>query len=94
MFAMRPKEKSKLDEVINLMLLEYETFHSDSEEGAKVLDQIEILYKIKASMKPDRISMDTLAIVGGNILGILIIVGFERAHVVTSKAIGFILRPR
>jgi hypothetical protein len=30
----------------------------------------------------------------GNLTGILLILNYERAHVVTSKAIGFVLKPR
>jgi hypothetical protein len=32
--------------------------------------------------------------VGGNLLGILIIVGYEHTHVMVSKASGFIIRPK
>lgn len=41
-----------------------------------------------------RPSTDTMLIVGANILGILIIVGYERANVVTSKALGFLRQPK
>lgn len=42
--------------------------------------------------KPDRVKMDTWALVGANLVGILIMVNYERAHVLTSKALGFIGR--
>lgn len=41
-----------------------------------------------------RPSTDTMLIVGANLLGILIIVGYERANVVTSKALGFLRQPK
>ncbi len=41
-----------------------------------------------------RPSTDTMLIVGANILGILIIVGHERANVVTSKALSFLRQPK
>lgn len=44
-------------------------------------------------VKP-RIKPDTWLIVGGNILGILLILNHERLGVVSSKALGFVLRGR
>lgn len=37
-----------------------------------------------------RVSPDTLALVGANIIGIVMIIGHERANVIASKALGFI----
>lgn len=93
MFNLRPKEKSGLDEVIDEVLAEYRTMMADSEEAPKLLDQLEQLYKIRNQHK-DRVSKDTLAIVLGNLAGIAIIVGHERVHVITSKALSFILKSR
>lgn len=41
-----------------------------------------------------RISMETLAVIGGNIVGIALILGFERTGIITSKALGFVTRSR
>jgi hypothetical protein len=40
--------------------------------------------------KPKRVSPDTLAAVAGNLLGIIVIVGYENKHVITSKALSFL----
>jgi len=37
-----------------------------------------------------RVSMDTWAVVGANLAGIVFIIGYERASIITSKAIGFV----
>jgi len=50
--------------------------------------------KVKEFEKSRRVSPDTLAIVAANIVGILLIIGYERANVVTSKALGFILKSK
>jgi hypothetical protein len=52
------------------------------------------LYKLKEKNTPKRVSPDTMAIVVGNLVGIGMIIGYERAHVVTSKAIGFVLKSK
>ena len=41
-----------------------------------------------------RISPDTMAIIAGNLLGIVLILEHERAHVITTKALAFVLRGR
>jgi predicted RND superfamily exporter protein len=42
--------------------------------------------------QPWRVSPDTLAIVGANVLGIVMILGYERANVIASKALGLLTR--
>lgn len=84
--------KSKLDEVIDNVFSEMAGESSDSEEYAKMVDQLTKLYALRDTQNPKRISPDTLAIVLGNLLGIVIIVGHERAHVVTSRALSFIMK--
>ncbi len=41
-----------------------------------------------------KISPDTLLVVGGNLLGILLILNFEKMDIVMSKALGFVLKGR
>jgi hypothetical protein len=33
-----------------------------------------------------------MAIIAGNLLGIVLILGYEKANIVTSKAIGFVIK--
>lgn len=44
--------------------------------------------------KKPRLSPDTVALIAANLLGILLILGYEKADVITSKALGFIMRGR
>lgn len=66
----------------------------NSEEFPKLLSQLERLYKIKNGERQDPVSRDTMAIVAGNLLGILLIVAYEQKHVMTSKGFQHIIRPR
>jgi len=90
----RKAVKTKLDEAIDLVLSEMQTISSDSDEYAKMIVQLERLYKLKEIDSPKRVSPDTLAIVAGNLAGILLILNFERAGVVTSKALSFVMKLR
>jgi hypothetical protein len=87
-------EGSALDEAINELFLEMAALSGDSEEYAKMADQLSKLYSLKEMDSKKRVSPDTLAIVIGNLLGIVMIVGHERMNVVTSKALNFILKLR
>lgn len=57
-----------------------------SDEYDRHLANLQKLMSMKVADKPKRVSRDTMAIVLGNLAGILIIVAYENKHVITSKA--------
>lgn len=95
MLKFRKKDKpNPLDVKIEAVLAEMDMTEPGSEEYAKLLASVERLHKIKAEERKDRVSRDTLAIVAGNLLGIFLIVAYEKGHVLTSKAFNSVIRPR
>lgn len=58
------------------------------------LKDIEIEEKKKELSRRFKVTPDTLAIVAGNLIGIAVVVGYERAHVLTSKAFANVLKTR
>lgn len=50
--------------------------------------------KINETADRRRISNDTLAIIGANLAGIAIILGYERINIITSKAFGLVSKLR
>ena len=94
MFKKPKAEKTGLETTIDNLISEMAGHEGGSEEYTKMTDNLETLYKLKAEDKPDRVDLNTIAIVAGNLAGILIIVGFEKSHVMTSKALGNLLKPR
>jgi hypothetical protein len=90
MFKKAPNTDPDLNVPINNVLTQMANFSAEDEEYAKMVDQLSKLYKLKELDKPQRVSADTWALIGGNLLGIMLIVGHERAHVVTSKALTFV----
>jgi len=93
MFTKSPHQIG-LEKAINELLNDMTSFTSDSKEYTIMVDQLTKLYSLKVLDRPKRISPDTLAIVAGNLIGILVIVGHERANIVTSKALSFVLKLR
>lgn len=89
------EKPSILDEPIEKVLSEMNTYGPDSEEYPSLVANLERLVRLKAEEgSKSRVSPDTLAIVAGNLLGILIIVAYEQKHVIVSKGLGFILRAK
>lgn len=81
-----------LDEQITSVLNEMSTFGVDSEEYPTLLSHLERLYELKAKTRPEPVSRETMAVIVGNLTGILIIVAYEQHHVITSKAMNQIGR--
>lgn len=93
MFAKSPIE-NELDKAIISSLKELDNIESKSEEYGVVVDRITKLHKLKAEQAIKPPSMDTVLIVGANLLGILWVTRYERENVITSKALGFVMKPR
>ena len=92
MFGWR-KTDPELEEAIAAVYAEMKQWDPYSEEYQESLESLERLEKLKAGEGRRRISSDTLIQVGGNLLGILIIVAYERGHVMVSKAKDYVMRP-
>lgn len=88
MFIFEQPEDPGLQEAIDRILESMKDERPDSDEYAKMVRQLSELYSLK--QKPQRVSADTLVSVLANLFGIFVIVGHERAHVVTSKALNYI----
>jgi len=93
MFTKPKPEKTRLEQAID-NLLERLVENDDPEDTAKIVDQLSKLYKMKEFDTPRHVSPDTLLLVIGSLAGIVLIIGYERANVVTSKALAFVLKLR
>lgn len=83
-----------LEEVIDAVQARLLKLDPDTDEFAKTVDQLDKLHKIRSYKKDGRVSMDALVAVVGNLAGIVLILGYEHAHTVTSKALGFVLKTK
>jgi hypothetical protein len=93
MFSREEKKTDPLDQAIDDLLHQMSTYDGFTEEYVIMADQLTKLYAIKEKNK-DRVSLDTLVTVGGNLASILLIVNYEQANVLTSKALGLLLRTK
>ncbi len=87
-------EPTIYDDLIQKILSEMHEYGPDTSEYSALMRHLEDLTRIRAGNRSSRISPDTMAIVVGNLAGILIIVAYEQKHVMTSKAMGFIIKTK
>jgi hypothetical protein len=88
------KEKDEdLDHQIAAIYKEMDDLGADHEDYPKMLGLLERCMALKANKRRATVSRDTLANIAGNLLGILMIVAYERGHATTSKGFQFI-RPK
>ena len=96
MFKKKQTEKSALDKAIDEALRELIAAPSDSKHYKKIREQLTELYamrKIDADIKNATAWRPEFVVPAiASVAGILIIVGYERMNVVTSKALNFVMK--
>lgn len=85
---------SSLDGQINAVLSKMGEIGVDADEYPTMVGHLERLTAIKKNQKQDAVKADTLAIIAGNLLGILLIIAYEQKHVMTSKGFSQLIKPR
>lgn len=90
------EEHPALDAAIDAALLALQAHDPGSPEYAKITEQLERLYKLKVSApEPSKpLDVNVVLTVAGNLAGIGLILGYERAHIITTKALGFVLKSK
>ncbi len=88
------KKKSKLENAIDSILDDMSNFEANSDEYSDMATNLEKLLKAKSYEKQKGISPDTIALVAANLIGIVLILKHEKVDIITSKALGFVLRGR
>jgi len=94
MITKKTPDGPRLQTVIDALLTRMSEEDYDLEEYAKMLDQLTKLYKLKETESRERVSKDTLVLVTANLIGIVLILGYEKANVITTKALSFVTRLR
>lgn len=80
--------ETKIDEEIMRLLADLsQDVDKSSKEYASTVDQ---LVKLQTIRHTGGISKETWATIAANLTGIVVILGFERAGVITSKAFGLV----
>lgn len=87
------KANRMLEDAIEDALLQLKGLDSDSKEYTDRMEMVVKLYALKEKNTPKRVSPDTIALIVGSLIQILLILNYEHKDVLTSKAIGFVKKP-
>lgn len=89
----RGNKPTMLEMEIKKVYMELSEYAPGTEEYSEVLANLERLYKVSENQTKS-ISPDTIAMIAGNLLGLGLILGYEKTNIITSKALGFVLKGR
>lgn len=93
-FRKKETEPTPIDEQIAVVLQCMTEATPDSGEYQMLLRHLERLTELKTNNRRPPVSRDTMALIAGNLLGILVIVAYEQKHVMTSKGFSQIIKPK
>jgi hypothetical protein len=82
--------EKEIDGVIEIM----EQTNPGTEIYSIMADNLHRLYEAKGKEPKRGISPDTIVLVAGNVLVVVLILTYEQTHIITTKALSFILRGR
>lgn len=94
MLKLFKKNKSSLEIEIERVIKHLEQLNPNDATYMNAVERLEVLYKCLEKQNQGRVQAETVVKVVGSIAGILTIVGFEKSHILTSKALGFVFRGR
>lgn len=94
MFKKNTKDTKSIDLATEELIEKLRSLDPSTEQYSAAVKNLEVLEKAKSHKKDMSISPDVALTVGGNLVGILAVLNFERLGVVTSKAIGMVLKAK
>lgn len=81
--------ENEQDKLLNAMMEDGTTDERRQQLTSIYWDYEQMLTRHKITFSPD-----TVLVVGGNLLGILLILHFEKIGIISTKALGFVLKGR
>lgn len=88
------EKPSIFDPLIIHVIEQMHEYGPEEPEYSKMVEYLDRLTQMKAQQRRNRVSPDTIVLAAANILGILVIVAYEQKHVMTSKGLGFVMKPK
>lgn len=90
-FTEKQKSKKMFENEKVMVLEQLHRLEPDTEQYSKAVQNLNVLCKACGdSEAKNSIDMNTILTVGGSLIGIVLILHYEKLDVVTSKALGFV----
>lgn len=90
MFTKKPAANAELVVARNEKLEVLRNLDVEDALYEQTLDAVERLSKLAAEEAPEKLSINTLLPVIGTVASVILIIGHERANVLTTKALAFL----
>lgn len=90
----RKDKRTNLEKEIDSVLEKMSSLDPDSKEYSDMMNNLGKLFDAKSKEKDRKISPDTIVIVACSLLEIVLMLNFEKTGVITSKALGFVIKGR
>lgn len=87
---LKTKSQKAIDEEIVRLTEVLKTISPADKNYATVSDNLRVLCEAREKKDPSTISTELLLGIGANLIGLLVILNFERTGVITSKALSFL----
>lgn len=88
------EEKYTIDREIERLLKEIEKLPVGSEEYLKAADTLKVMREARGVRSHSDIDINTVIAVAANIIGLLVVLNYEKTNVITTKAFGMLFRGR
>ena len=90
-----PRHQRMIEGELERALIHLKAEMLPSEDYTKTLTLVERLHGLTDKTRPSTVDKNTLVVVGANLTGIILIIMHEHVgNFISSKALGFVLRPR
>jgi hypothetical protein len=86
----KPESELRIEAASNRVLLAMEDTDPNSHEYETLVNRLSDLNSIKVNNTKSKLSKDALLTVAANLAGIVLILQYERAEIVGSKALTFV----
>lgn len=87
-------DKRTISNEIDRIVKELEGMKPETQEYEAKVKAVDVLCRARSYQPARVINMDTVIAASVNIVGILLILNYENLHVVSSKALSFVLKGR
>lgn len=89
-----PKEENPIDLEIKRLIQVMKTLPVGSDEYLRAADALKVMREARGIKGPLDIDINTVIAVAANIVGLLIVLNYEKTNVITTKAFGMLFRGR
>jgi ABC-type enterochelin transport system permease subunit len=93
-FLFERSQTSNLEDEMNAVLENMSKIGVNSQEYSQMVGYLEKLSEVRVRSRAPRISRDTIALIAGNLAGLIMILIYEQKHVLTTKVLNRTIQPR